>query len=281
MIQLGKVSIQYTHWFWYTLETSQIKWNVFEPEWRWEEYLDIRGWNNKAEEICLMRDLIFVTFIKFIGVTSWRCVELAMHVACVGVMRNVWSIRIRKNDSKMRVACVGVMRNVWSILIRKNDTRKLLGKCRHRWDDNIKCQIRLLRGVCNVAACECGNFRSVKCHRSRHSYITISSSVFEFIFTIQCKVLVCCLCRPFFPCIFETCWLMSVCSIELNSFRSQSVAPTMSPSVGKYDFRLQRWLAEEVLVLCMLEYSSYVLCHRWQVVTVCDGVICCTESIHL
>jgi hypothetical protein len=37
-----------------------------------------------------------------------------------------------------QVARMGVLKNVYGILVRKSESRRIFGRLKHRWDDNIK-----------------------------------------------------------------------------------------------------------------------------------------------
>jgi hypothetical protein len=41
-----------------------------------------------------------------------------------------------------QVACMGKMRNAYKILVRKPDGKRPLGRSRHRWEDNIRVDLR-------------------------------------------------------------------------------------------------------------------------------------------
>jgi hypothetical protein len=42
------------------------------------------------------------------------------------------------------VACMGEMKNTYKILIREPEGRRPLRKCRHRWEDNIRIDVRVI-----------------------------------------------------------------------------------------------------------------------------------------
>jgi len=55
------------------------------------------------------------------------------------------NIRVIKSRSMRlvgHVACMGQIRNVYKILIRKSERKKPLGRPRHRWEDNIRMDCR-------------------------------------------------------------------------------------------------------------------------------------------
>ena len=41
-----------------------------------------------------------------------------------------------------RVACMGEKRGVYRVLVGKPEGKKPLGRCRHRWEDNIKMDLQ-------------------------------------------------------------------------------------------------------------------------------------------
>jgi len=43
------------------------------------------------------------------------------------------------------VACTGEMRNVYKILVGKSEGKRPLGRPRHRWEDNIRMDLREIR----------------------------------------------------------------------------------------------------------------------------------------
>jgi hypothetical protein len=48
----------------------------------------------------------------------------------------------------MRVVCIGASRNVYRILVIKSEGKTRLGRPRHRWEDNVKMDLRLDTVVC-------------------------------------------------------------------------------------------------------------------------------------
>jgi hypothetical protein len=51
-------------------------------------------------------------------------------------------IKSRRMKWAGHVTCMGAERNAYRILVRKAEGRRLLGRPRHRWDNNIKMDLR-------------------------------------------------------------------------------------------------------------------------------------------
>jgi hypothetical protein len=51
-------------------------------------------------------------------------------------------IKLRLIKWAGHVACIGKMKNAYNISIGKPDGKSSLGRCRHRWEDNIRMYLR-------------------------------------------------------------------------------------------------------------------------------------------
>jgi hypothetical protein len=51
-------------------------------------------------------------------------------------------MKLRRMRWAGHVAHMGEMRNVYKILVKKPVGKKLLGRCRHRWEDNFRTHLR-------------------------------------------------------------------------------------------------------------------------------------------
>jgi len=84
--------------------------------------LDLRGrkWQEAGED-CIMRSLI-KSMLHQNKLTTSRRMRLAGHVARMGTMRNAYSVSVGKPEGK-----------------------KPLGRHSHRWEDNIRLDLREIR----------------------------------------------------------------------------------------------------------------------------------------
>ena len=53
-----------------------------------------------------------------------------------------WVIKSRRMRWAGHVACMGKGRGVYRVLVGKPEGRRLLGRPRHRWEDNIKMDLQ-------------------------------------------------------------------------------------------------------------------------------------------
>jgi len=51
-------------------------------------------------------------------------------------------IKSRRTRRAGHIACMGQMRNVYKILVRKPKWNRTLGRLRRRWEDNIRMDLR-------------------------------------------------------------------------------------------------------------------------------------------
>jgi hypothetical protein len=80
-----------------------------------------------------------------------RCVEKLHRVIRhpVIVINIIWVIKSRRLRCAGHVACMGERRSAYRALVGKPEGRRPLGRPRHRWEDNIKMDLREVgwRGV--------------------------------------------------------------------------------------------------------------------------------------
>jgi hypothetical protein len=59
-------------------------------------------------------------------------------------LNNIRVIKSRIMRLAVHVACMGAMRNVYKILVGKPEGKKPLERPRHRWEDNIKMDLEIV-----------------------------------------------------------------------------------------------------------------------------------------
>jgi hypothetical protein len=55
--------------------------------------------------------------------------------------------KIKRMRLEGHVACVGRKKNVYQVFMGKSEGKRLLGKHAHRWEDNIKIDLKEMGGV--------------------------------------------------------------------------------------------------------------------------------------
>jgi hypothetical protein len=60
----------------------------------------------------------------------------------------VWVIKSRRMRWAEHVACMGEGRGVYRVLVEKPEGRRPLGRPRHRWEDNIRMDLREVKCGC-------------------------------------------------------------------------------------------------------------------------------------
>ena len=57
----------------------------------------------------------------------------------------MWAIKSRRMSLGGHIACMGEGRGVYRVLVEKPEGRRTLGRPRHRWEDNIKMDLKEVR----------------------------------------------------------------------------------------------------------------------------------------
>jgi hypothetical protein len=99
---------------------------------------------------------------------EWRKLHNEELIVLYSSSNNVWVRKSRRMRWAQHVGCMGEGRGVYRALVGKPEGKRSLGRPRHRWEDNIKMDLKevgcggmdwieLAQDRDGVGTCECGN----------------------------------------------------------------------------------------------------------------------------